>query len=115
MKIGDERANKLPMHDIKAYTYKWLAEHQLMDVLSSEVEKNEIGHLIYRLRRSKRNAELYDDEVYIYEGGSELTGKQIIFLKEMANDLNLIYDYVNGYHCLYKMDLTEMFKDSEKW
>lgn len=110
MKINTERTNKLPIHDIKGYTYKWLAENKLMDVHCDEAEKDEIGHLIYNLRRSKRTDELYDDEVYIYEGTRELSGKQIMFLKEMANDLDLIYDYFKGFHCLYKMDFTEMFK-----
>lgn len=104
MKLG-ERGNQLPIHNIKDYE---------RNILNSSIEfieqdKKDIPYVIHRMRKSKTDSELYDDRNYIYnenEGNNlKLNQNQVDYIKKMAFDLGLEYDFSKGIHYIYKFEL----------
>lgn len=104
-----ERGNELPIHDIKDYERNIL----MKDVLFSEQDKNDIPYVIYRMRKSRTDSELFDDRNYIYNenesNNMRLKENQIKYIKTMASKLDLEYDFMNGIHFVYKFSLSGMF------
>lgn len=104
MKLSD-RNNQLPIYDIKNYERSFLDGTQML----IDEDKKDIPYVIHRMRRSRKDSELYDDRSYIYNenenGNKTLNDNQIMYIKSLAVKFKMEYNYNDGIHCVYKFEI----------